>query len=88
MNQRLSADDWSKVCTQLNKHPHELLRQDSPIYQARLRGLELTDSEWLDVLVRYPELVQRPIVLADDWAVVPEEPQQLAPYLSAHRSGN
>jgi arsenate reductase len=43
--------------------PHELLRAKEPIYKTlRLSERDLTDDEIVDLMVRNPDLIQRPIV--------------------------
>lgn len=41
----------------------ELLRKKEPIYkELKLEGKQLSEDEWMDVLVKNPDLIQRPIV--------------------------
>ena len=41
----------------------ELLRKKEPIYkELKLEGKPLSEDEWIDVMVKHPDLIQRPIV--------------------------
>lgn len=76
-----SEAEWGEICRKLGSRPRELLRLDSPLVKTRWGNSELSDEEWLSIVVRYPQLVRRPIVMDDDWAVIPQSPEELATYL-------
>ncbi len=51
--------------------PRDILRTKEPIYKALGVGAgEHSDEELLDLLVRYPDLLQRPIVERGDRAIL------------------
>ena len=78
-----SEAEWREVCVKLQLSPKELLRQDSPIIQSRWADTSITDEEWLGILVRYPQLARRPIVMHDNWALIPDDPDDLRPFFEA-----
>ncbi|HEX3313197.1 MAG TPA: ArsC/Spx/MgsR family protein [Streptosporangiaceae bacterium] len=60
--------------------PRALMRTAEPRY----RGLGLDDAspdELIDAMTRYPELIQRPVVIWTDRAVIARPPQLLLPLL-------
>ena len=76
-----SKEEWREICRKLGLSPKELLRKDFPVVKSRWSDRPFTDEEWLEVLVRYPRLAKRPIVMADSWALIPDGPEDLKPYL-------
>src|SRR3954454_4793988 len=50
--------------------PHEILRTREPAYAAHVAGREISDEELITLMAAYPELVQRPIVVRGDRAVL------------------
>jgi arsenate reductase len=51
--------------------PRELLRTSEAIYkELDLRGRELTDDEIISLMVKHPDLIQRPIVERGNRAVL------------------
>jgi arsenate reductase len=46
------------------------LRRNEPAYKQLVAGKELSDDEVLKVMAAHPELVQRPIVVRDEKAVL------------------
>lgn len=54
----------------LGMKPLELIRTKEAIFKEKFSGLELSDEEWLNVLVKHPILIERPIVIRGNKAVV------------------
>ena len=50
--------------------PADILRKGEEVYRQQYAGRSLTDEEWLDVLVAHPILIERPIVVCGDRAVL------------------
>lgn len=55
---------------QLGLTPLELIRKGEPVFQEKFKNLELTDEQWIDVLLAHPILIERPIVVRDGVAVI------------------
>ncbi|WP_313265016.1 arsenate reductase (glutaredoxin) [Sphingobacterium sp.] len=55
---------------QLGLTPMELIRKGESVFQEKFQNLELTDEQWIDVLLAYPILIERPIVVRDGVAVI------------------
>jgi arsenate reductase len=52
-----------ELLRKMDMKPRELLRTNEQVYgQLRLGERELSDEEIVDLMVRYPDLIQRPIV--------------------------
>jgi arsenate reductase (glutaredoxin) len=63
--------------------PRELLRSKEPIYKTlRLGERDLADDEILDLMVRNPDLIQRPIVEKGARAILARPAERLKEILS------
>jgi arsenate reductase len=62
--------------------PRVLMRTSEPRY-AELGLAGATAGELIDAMTRYPELIQRPVVIWPDRAVVARPPELLLPLLDA-----
>jgi arsenate reductase len=52
-----------RLLRKMKMKPRALLRTKEPIYKSlKLGERDLTDDEALDLMVKYPDLIQRPIV--------------------------
>lgn len=54
----------------LKLKPLQLIRHQETIFQENFTDLILTDAEWIDVMLQYPILIERPIVVKDGRAVI------------------
>lgn len=60
--------------------PRALMRTSEPRYQ-ELGLISATATELIDAMARYPELIQRPVVIWADRAVIARPPELLLPLL-------
>ena len=66
-----SAEELGALCRKLGVPPRELLRKKDPAYEAHGLGSgRHTDSQLLKLMAANPGLIQRPIVVKGDRAVV------------------
>jgi len=65
--------------------PRELMRTSEPRFDELVLA-DATDVELIDAMARYPELIQRPVVIWPDKAVVARPPELLLPILPAPES--
>jgi arsenate reductase len=62
--------------------PRALMRTAEPRY-SELRLADASDDELVDAMTRYPELIERPVVIWADRAVVARPPELLLPLLES-----
>jgi arsenate reductase len=66
----LSADELKKLLRRAGLTPNDVLRTKEPAYRELVAGRNLTDEELLKIIAAHPELLQRPIVVRGDKAVL------------------
>ena len=59
-----------KVIDLLNIKPIELVRKNEQEWKDHYKGKELSDSEVIKAMVKYPKLIQRPIVVNGNKAAI------------------
>jgi arsenate reductase len=58
--------------------PRGLLRSKEPIYkQFRLAERNLSDDQLVDLMVKHPDHIQRPIIEKGEWAILATPPERL-----------
>ena len=72
-----TADELRQVLRKLNMKPEQLLRKGEAVYKEQYKGKELTDEEWIQAMVENPVLIERPIVVKDEQAVVGRPPENV-----------
>lgn len=58
------------ILTQLGKLPSELVRKSEEEYTLYIKDKQLSEDEILDFMLQFPKLIERPIVVWDNNAVV------------------
>lgn len=71
-----SFDELKGVLVKLNMRPWDLIRKGEKIYKEQFKGQEKTDDEWISAMVEHPILIERPIVINNDQAVVARPPEK------------
>jgi arsenate reductase len=67
----LTQKKLRELLRKMNLKPRALLRSSEPIYkELGLSKGEFTDSELIDLMIKHPDLIQRPIVESGDRAVL------------------
>lgn len=72
-----SADEIRKILAMLEMKPLELIRKGEEIFKEKFRGKELSDEEWINAMLEYPKLIERPIVVNNGKAVIGRPPENV-----------
>ena len=55
----------------------DIVRKSEPLYKEQYKDKDLSEAEWLKVLAANPILIERPIVINGDKAVVARPPERV-----------
>lgn len=66
----LTAEELEALLQKLGMQASELVRKGEAYYKEHLKGMTLSELEWIPILVEHPELIERPIVTNGLKAVV------------------
>ncbi|WP_020527538.1 arsenate reductase (glutaredoxin) [Flexithrix dorotheae] len=72
-----SAEDLKVILKKLGKKPEEILRKGEAIFKEKFKGKTLTDEEWIKAMVENPKLIERPIVIKGEKAVLGRPPENV-----------
>ncbi|RDV16410.1 arsenate reductase (glutaredoxin) [Pontibacter diazotrophicus] len=72
-----NAAGLQDVLQKLNMKPEQLLRKNEAIYKEAYKGKTMTDQEWIQAMVENPVLIERPIVVKEDKAVLGRPPENV-----------
>jgi polyphosphate kinase len=73
----LTEEELRQILDKSGKTAQELVRTREPLYKSEFKGKELSDDEWIAVLIQNPQLLQRPIVVNGEKAVVANPPEEV-----------
>jgi len=73
----LSKKELSALIKKLGITPIELVRKSEAIWKEQFRSKEMTDSQIVDAMVKYPKLMERPIVVKGEKAALGRPPETI-----------
>lgn len=65
------------IITLLQIKPIELVRKNEAIWKEQFKGKELTDDEIICAMHEYPKLIERPIVIKGNDAIIGRPPESV-----------
>tara|TARA_R100000005_G_C5001271_1_gene208365 strand:+ start:639 stop:926 length:288 start_codon:yes stop_codon:yes gene_type:complete len=72
-----SEDQLREILKKLGMKAEEIVRKSEAIYKEQFKGKTLSEDEWIAAMVEYPKLIERPIVVKDDKAVLGRPPENV-----------
>ena len=78
-----SVDELRRQLGQLGMKPAELVRQGETVFKELYAGRALSDEEWLQVLAAHPILIERPMIVCGEKAVIGRPIEKLIGWLES-----
>lgn len=70
LKEPLNAKQIKELLSQLEIPAAELIRKGEPDFKENFKGKELSDKDWIEAMVKYPKLIERPIIVKNGKAVI------------------
>lgn len=77
LNTPPSAAELKSLLVKLQLRPDELMRKGEDAYQTHVAGRQLSDDQLIAVMVAHPVLIERPIVVIGQRAVLGRPPENI-----------
>ena len=58
------------LLVKLDMPAKNLIRRGEAIFKENYKGKELTENQWVEAMVKFPKLIERPIVIKGNKAVI------------------
>jgi arsenate reductase len=79
----LSKTHIKKLLVKMNLRARDILRTKEPVYKdLKLSEMNLTEEEMIEFIVKYPDLLQRPIVEKGRSAILARPAERIKEFLS------
>ncbi len=69
--------EFKELLAKLNLKPTDILRKGEAVYKEKFKNVTFSDEEWIKVMLEYPKLIERPIVVKGYKAVVGRPPSNV-----------
>lgn len=81
MSDTLDEGEIKSLLKKLNIKAEDLVRKGEAVYKEKYKGKNLTEAEWIEALVSYPKLIERPIIVKGDKAIIGRPPELVEEFL-------
>lgn len=72
-----SKEELKGVLSMLQINAFDLVRTKELLFIEKFEGKQFTEEEWIDFLIENPSLIERPIVIKGNKAIIARPPQKL-----------
>lgn len=72
-----TKNELRQIIALLGITPVELIRKGEVDYKSNFKGKTLSEEEWIDALVAFPKMIERPIVVDGSKAVLGRPPENV-----------
>ncbi|MCV6629390.1 MAG: arsenate reductase (glutaredoxin) [Flavobacteriaceae bacterium] len=73
----LNKEELSAIIAKLGISPLDLVRKNKAIWKSDYKGKDLSDAEIIEAMLSHPRLIERPIVVHGDKAVIGRPPENI-----------
>ncbi|HKI89537.1 MAG TPA: ArsC/Spx/MgsR family protein, partial [Draconibacterium sp.] len=73
----ITETELQEIIDKTGKSPFDFVRTQEKEYKENYKGKNLSDKEWIKILVENPKLLQRPIVVNGNKAVLANPPENV-----------
>lgn len=77
LENNLSVEELSEIISLLHISPIELVRKNEKIWKETYKGKEMNDAQIIKAMVENPKLIERPIVVNNQKAVIGRPPENI-----------
>lgn len=78
----VSPDELREIISKLGIKAEDLLRKKESLFIEKFKGKNLSDNEWIQVMIDNPQLMERPIVVKGSKAVLGRPPENVLTLIS------
>ncbi len=77
LNDIPTAKELKSILNKLGLQASQIIRKGEPVFKEQFKGKTLSNDQWIDAMIQYPKLMERPIVIKGDQAVLGRPPQNV-----------
>lgn len=81
LNEGPTEKELAAVLVKLGMNAEDILRKGEDIYKQNYKGKTFSNEEWIKIMVENPKLIERPIVIKGNKAVLGRPPENVNEFL-------
>ena len=72
-----TAEELKTILMKLNLKPTDIIRKGEAVYKEKFKTSNFNDDEWIKIMIEYPKLIERPIVVKGNKAIIGRPPENV-----------
>jgi len=72
-----STDELREILIKLGMGPEQIIRKGEGLFKENFKGKAFNDNEWIQILADNPVLIERPIVIKGEKAIIGRPPENV-----------
>ncbi len=72
-----TVSELKGLLIKLGVEASQIIRKGEPAFKENFKGKTLTNDEWINAMIEFPKLIERPIVVKGDKAVLGRPPENV-----------
>ena len=72
-----TKEELKDILDKLNLNATDILRKGETDYKVNFKGKDLSNDQWIEAMIKYPKLIERPIVVKGNKAVLGRPPENV-----------
>ena len=77
LKEPLTSSQLEELINLLGIEAKDLVRTTEAIFKEQFKGKDLSAAEWIEAMIAYPKLIQRPIVVNGNKAILGRPPENV-----------
>ena len=77
LEDRPTKQELKSIIEMLNIDAESLIRKGESIYKTLYKGKKLSEPKWIQAMIDHPKLMERPIVIKGDLAIIGRPPENV-----------
>ena len=78
-----SVEQLKEIVSMLGIKPSDLVRKKEPLYKEKFEGKKISESKWLEILHKNPILIERPIVVMGEKAIIGRPIEKIVAFMKS-----
>jgi len=76
-----TAVEIKEILKMLGMEAEDLVRKKEPLYKEKYEGKKISEEKWIDIMVKNPILIERPILVKDGKAIIGRPIEKILDFL-------